>query len=265
MGKTNILVTGGSGLIGTRLKELYLSTSSFSDRYNLDFLSISTNLETKQKLADDIYSLNPDIVLHLAWISNSLANYDESLENLLHLEISKFIFEVTSNLNSRFIGIGSMAEDKINSQNLYSKSKRDLYNFIKHYSKMSWVRPSHIYDLELLRPRLVRDFMKLTTEGVEFKLTNPFVYSDYINSRDIATGIYNVIDYNHNDIINLSSGFLIKNEDFINFVRNRCSETSHEVKLDKAIHNNSEFSLSRLSSGNWIPKETFFDFGWNIA
>jgi hypothetical protein len=63
----------------------------------------------------------------------------------------------------------------------------------------------------------------------------------------------------------LSSGYLIKNEDFINFVRNRCSKTSHEVKLDKAIHNNSEFSLSRLSSGNWIPKETFFDFGWNVA
>ena len=265
MGKINILVTGGSGLIGTRLKEFYLRTSSFSDRYNLEFLSISTNLETKQKIADDIYSHNPNIVLHLAWISNSLANYDESLDNLLHLDISKYIFEVTSSLNSRFIGIGSMAEDSMNNLNLYSKSKRDLYNFIKHYPKMSWVRPSHIYDLELLRPRLVRDFMKLTTEGVEFKLTNPFVYSDYINSRDIATGIYNVIDYNHIDIINLCSGFLIKNEDFINFVRNRRNNASHEFKLDKVIHNNSEYSLSRLSSGNWIPKETFLDFGWNVA
>ena len=265
MGKINIVVTGGSGLIGTRLKELYLKTSSFNDRYNLLFLSISNELEINQKLADDIYSYNPNIVLHLAWISNSIANYDESSDNLLHLEISKYIFDLSSSLNSRFIGIGSMAEDSMSNQSLYSKSKQDLYDYVKQYSKMSWVRPSHIYDLELHRPRLVRDFMNLTAEGVEFKLTNPFVYNDYINSRDVAAGIYSVIDDNYIDIINLNSGFLIKNQDFINFVRSRYGNSSHQDKIDKIIHNDSELNLSRLSSGNWIPRETFFDFGWNVA
>ncbi len=137
---TKILVTGSSGLIGRQItKDLVEKNFDVYSCYNLEKpeFGIITHLDLSknEKIIEVVHTVKPDVVIHLAAITDvELCEKQKELANLINTKSTKILAQESKKQNSFFVyistdyvfdGIKGMKneEDKPNPLNFYGKSK----------------------------------------------------------------------------------------------------------------------------------------------
>ena len=154
----NILVTGGSGMVGTNIKEFIKTNNEYNNtEYQFTFISSSDyDLRDKEQVESCFNERNYDLIIHLAAIVGGLyKNMAFNLEMLMdNLKINMNVLEACHkyNVNRGVFCLSSciypksplkfpMTEDMLcssephDSNEGYAYAKRMLYIMCKHYNK----------------------------------------------------------------------------------------------------------------------------------
>jgi hypothetical protein len=248
-----ILVTGGTGLLGRKL----ISNS------DIDFVKFGSEIDL---LADGAPSLIVELakkhgcetLLHLAWRSNSVPDYDKSLENSQWVSVSIQIARECAENGISFVGLGTGLEEDFSIHSEYVQSKRELRGLLQKEigsESMAWIRPFYIFDIQEKRPRIVEALFKQS--GLD-PLVIRFGSSeiDYISSLDVATGITEAISANLCGTIDIGSGHLITNRAFVNAVCNN-EGVAMPLILDASSGSPNPANIKSLTSLGWSPTHTY--------
>jgi nucleoside-diphosphate-sugar epimerase len=234
--KNNILVTGGTGLVGRELIRLLIDklpdsniTATYHSRepvvYARGLVWVRCDLANFQKRIFDNFIF--DQVIHAAaFIQPGGTNSDDFSKEIFHTNIlgtinlldaiklkkNAHIIYVSSaavykrGLESKFKETGDICPPHIKGAYAHSKVYTEWY-LSKYFKRLAIVRPSYIYgrgmDKTKLLPRLLIQAMK----GEILSLKPPFdVLCDYVHSADVSAGIYEALKKNAVGIYNLGFG-----------------------------------------------------------
>jgi nucleoside-diphosphate-sugar epimerase len=214
-----ILVTGGSGFIGTNLIDLLLSKG-----YNVLNIDIKTprnishneywvelDILNKEILEETVLSFNPDYIVHLAARTDlnetkSINGYNvniEGVENLMNISSKikslKRILVASSMLVCKLGYIPSNFCDYYPTT-LYGKSKVKTEEIVKKYD-IDWVivRPTSIWGPWFAEPYF--DFFKMVMNGYYINLPKSKAsLKTYGYVVNVASQIYNILISNHKDV-----------------------------------------------------------------
>ena len=243
MNKEKILITGGSGFVGTN----FISKLS-TDKYEIFSLDIDNPKKTIEKINYinmDIRSkgiqgllkkINPEIIVHLAaQASVAISSRDPQLDNDINLNgsLNLFLNTINSSLN-KFIFFstggaiyGEEIGKKFNENDLprplspYGISKLNFENYLNYFSskrisksKLTILRPGNIYgpwqnpDGEA---GVISIFAKkmLNNEDVSI-FGSGDEYRDYVYVDDVIDFIFKTLNLNVVGTYNLASGISTK-------------------------------------------------------
>lgn len=202
---TRILVTGSSGLIGKRIIEQNSRLEFVELPREIDLLKIY-NLDQVVSIAK---TNKVSAILHLAWVSNRVANYSELQINWDWANSSISLADLCFNNNLKFYGLGTCL-DSIDLSNPYIDSKKyfkaHTINQVKGGAGAIF-RPFYVIDEIFLRPRIYNEIVS----SPNFILKKPSELNDFVHSVDVATGIIRSIEEEATGEIDLGSGTLRSN------------------------------------------------------
>lgn len=156
--------------------------------------------------------LRPHTVLHLAWASTKIDDYQDNPSNENWGEESSAFMRECTDRGIRFLAMGSAA-DQPGDQTFdspYSAAKRRFrltFEELNESSEVTWLRPQYVVSLEDKRPRVVRAFLE-ANEASKFRPENPDTVLDFIHVADVCSGIKLAIQNNLTGIVELGSGNL---------------------------------------------------------
>tara|TARA_A100001011_G_scaffold372865_1_gene431706 strand:- start:1841 stop:2761 length:921 start_codon:yes stop_codon:yes gene_type:complete len=266
MNKEKILITGGSGFVGTNFISK-LSTDKY-EIFSLDINDPKKNIEKINYINMDIRSkdiqsllkkINPKTIVHLAaQASVSISARDPQLDNdinlngslnlfieSIHSDLEKFIFFSTGGaIYGEEIGKKFNETDPPKPLSPYGISKLNFENYLNYFSlkkisksKISILRPGNIYgpwqnpDGEA---GVISIFAKrmLNNETVSiFGSGNE--YRDYIYVDDVIEFIFNALNSNIIGTYNLSSGISTKTIEIFENISNLIGYKNDPVFYDK--------------------------------
>tara|TARA_E500000331_G_scaffold303889_1_gene306613 strand:+ start:50 stop:970 length:921 start_codon:yes stop_codon:yes gene_type:complete len=266
MNKEKILITGGSGFVGTNLIN-QLSNSKY-DVFSLDIAEpkkitqeinyISMDIRSK-KIEDLIKKINPSIIIHLAaQASVSISSKNPQLDNDINLngslnlflnsinsELKKFIFFSTGGaIYGEKIGKKFDENDLPKPLSPYGISKLNFENYLNYFSsqgisksEITILRPSNIYgpwqnpDGEAGVVSIFANKM-LKKEDVSI-FGSGDEYRDYIYVDDIINFIFKVLNSKIIGTYNLSSGISTKTIEIFDKVSDYLGYKNSPVFYDK--------------------------------
>ena len=266
MNKEKILITGGSGFVGTNFISK-LSTDKY-EIFSLDINDPKKNIEKINYINMDIRSkdiqsllkkINPKTIVHLAaQASVSISARDPQLDNDINLngslnlfiksinsDLEKFIFFSTGGaIYGEEIGKKFNETDPPKPLSPYGISKLNFENYLNYFSlkkisksKISILRPGNIYgpwqnpDGEA---GVISIFAKrmLNNETVSiFGSGNE--YRDYIYVDDVIEFIFNALNSDIIGTYNLSSGISTKTIEIFENISNLIGYKNDPVFYDK--------------------------------
>ncbi|MCK5043482.1 SDR family oxidoreductase [Candidatus Pacearchaeota archaeon] len=161
--KDTILITGGSGLLGSNLAVFLGDKFNVYFLYNKNFVKLPncegikidlTNFEETKKL---ILKVKPKIIIHCAALTN--VDYCEEKPHeaeLINSQTTKNLAEISKQINSKLIYISTDSvfdgekgdyseEDKPNPINVYGKTKLNGENYVKSICKNYTIIRTNIY------------------------------------------------------------------------------------------------------------------------
>ena len=149
-----ILITG-SGLLANSLSNKFPNSECFFT-YRKNQLSIKNSIfldiTNKNELEKNILTINPDIIIHTAAITDlDWSEKNESSTFSVNAYATEHIQELAERVNAKMVFISTDSvfdgkygnykeEDEVNPINIYSKSKVLAENSIKHYKKSLIIR-----------------------------------------------------------------------------------------------------------------------------
>ncbi len=289
MKKEKILITGGSGFVGTNLISK-LSRKKY-DIFSLDIDDPKKIIDKIDYVAMDIRSkeidnlikkISPDIIIHLAaQASVSISSKNPQLDNDINLNgsLNLFLSSINSNLKNFifFSTGGAIYGEKIgkrfNENDLarplspYGISKLNFENYLNYFSsqkisksEITILRPSNIYG-PWQNPNgeagVVSIFANkmLKNENVSIFGTGK-EYRDYIYVDDVIDFIFQVLNLGVTGTYNLSSGISTKTIEIFNNISKILDykkSPSFDVKREGDIFG-IELDNSKSKSIDWDSK-----------
>ena len=288
MNKEKILITGGSGFVGTN----FISKLS-TDKYEIFSLDINDPKKTIEKInyinmdirSEDIQSLlkkiNPKTIVHLAaQASVSISARDPQLDNDINLNgsLNLFIKSINSDLE-KFIFFstggaiyGEEIGKKFNENDVpkplspYGISKLNFENYLNYFSSqgisrsdITILRPSNIYG-KWQNPDgeagVISIFAKkmLSNKNVSI-FGSGDEYRDYIYVNDVIEFLLKVLNSNITGTYNLSSGATVKTIEIFNEIAKFL-----DYKKPPLFRDNREGDIFGIELDN----SKSLSIGWNI-
>ncbi len=203
-----IVITGGNGLVGSRIIELLNNDFEF-----INLPSSQMNITNKDQVFFVLKDLKFDIFLHLAAYTNvAKANEEKDLAYKINVEGTKNVFDVVSSQKKKFIYISTdfvfdgknppYFEDSSPSPvGVYGQTKYQGEEIIKN--KAMIVRISYPYRASFEKKRdFFRTFKTFLEEKKPLKMiTNSLMTPTFID--DIAYGLKYLINNFSNEIFHL--------------------------------------------------------------
>lgn len=209
-----IVMTGSSGFIGTHVAlEVVNSNRLVKSECSIVCLSRDDVDLLKKDAAEKILNeYSPTDVVHLAWARTEGAHYDLSTE---HLDWSRRTVELVHEFASHGIVnwvAGSAVENtEVNtSSSPYARSKKELHSELNNFDAVfcRWVSLPVVFSVLHKRPRLLLASLQGTPPG------KPHDLNDFVEIRDVARQVLEILLDNRIGAQNVSSNFLISNIDF---------------------------------------------------
>jgi len=289
MKKEKILITGGSGFVGTNLIN-QLSIDKY-DIFSLDIAEpkkiigeinyITMDIRSK-KIKDLVKKINPSILIHLAaQASVSISSKNPQLDNDINLngslnlffnsinsELKKFIFFSTGGaIYGEKIGKKFNENDLPKPLSPYGISKLNFENYLNYFSsqgisksEITILRPSNIYgpwqnpDGEAGVVSIFANKMLMKEKVSIFGSGNE--YRDYIYVDDVINFIYEVLNSKITGTFNLSSGISTKTIEIFDKVSNYLGYKNLPAFYDKREGDifGIELDNSKSKSLGWATK-----------
>ena len=289
MKKEKILITGGSGFVGTNLIN-QLSIDKY-DIFSLDIAEpkkiigeinyITMDIRSK-KIKDLVKKINPSILIHLAaQASVSISSKNPQLDNDINLngslnlffnsinsELKKFIFFSTGGaIYGEKIGKKFNENDLPKPLSPYGISKLNFENYLNYFSsqgisksEITILRPSNIYgpwqnpDGEAGVVSIFANKMLMKEKVSIFGSGNE--YRDYIYVDDVINFIYKVLNSKITGTFNLSSGISTKTIEIFDKVSNYLGYKNLPAFYDKREGDifGIELDNSKSKSLGWATK-----------
>lgn len=194
-------------------------------------------------------------IMQAAWYSNKYQDYENSE---IHASWTNFTIELaqkTLQEGLRFITFGTCLDQTEIPKNNYVKEKKRLASSLRENCNsdlLLLLRPFYVFDINALRPRLVKNFL---SSSKSFVVNSPNSYLDYVHIDDLAGAASIAIQEEMFGPVDLGSGLLTSNIDFLKSL----SKFTQPISLEL---NNAEISLmkeadmSSFESRGWRPTET---------
>ena len=226
-----IIVTGGSGFIGTNLKS-YLSQINAKfffldkiipkDESHSNFEFIHCDLLNQSMVSKVLSEIKASHMIHMAW--NVTPPYLNNYENFLWLKSSIHLLEeFHKNNGERILITGScfeydwdygLCQEDMTPQkhtDLYSSSKNILRHFSNsfcHYNKMElvWARLFFLYGPYENPDRFIPFIIKALLENKKAVVKNGNIYRDYMFIADTVKQLSNLLFSSFTGTINIGTG-----------------------------------------------------------
>jgi hypothetical protein len=206
-----ILITGDTGLIGTHFRGLVANDYEQSAPIDLELAKGSSrfNLLNPDKSFAVIESLRLTHVLHLAWSSTESSQYDKGEA---HFQWANATLALVKKLSSAgivswVVGTGLEGEKLEPKVSPYGEAKLKLKSDVLSLGDSScrWISMPYIFSIHHQRPRVLKSCLE--GEAPLF----PDVEKDYLEIRDVALQLRNIVRADSSPISSVSSRTRIKN------------------------------------------------------
>ena len=204
-----VLVTGATGFLGR-----YVLGALRDAGENLSLLTWDRNafgclqsVAARQRMWQTV---NPQIVIHLAWNPTSDRNYQSGPE---HREWGETSYNLARECqrSGRWLIIAGSAWDTRNETtptNDYAEAKQRLRNQVLSLeSDVSWLSPQFVFSVEDQRPRVLRELFS-SPERAHFLPRNPDQLQDLIHVLDVANAFVVCLQQKLKGEIYVGSGVL---------------------------------------------------------
>ena len=298
----NVLITGGTGLIGRKLIKLLeekganLTIASLDKPKDLDENKIRF-LNTDLRYLDNCIECtkNQDIVFHLAGVKGSPKMCAEKPASFLTptitfsfnmLEASR-INKVKNYLFTSSVGVYSPAE-MFNEEDVWKTfpSKNDWYAGwakrlcelqVDAYSKQyNWknihiVRPANVYgpydnfdpDNAMVVTSMIKKFDECNDDKITFWGDGTPI-RDFIFSEDVARGMMSVVEQGYTKPINLGSGNGFSIKQLAETIK-KILKKNVEIEWDKSKPNGDKIRLMNVKSYEKIDFKTVFSLEQGLS
>jgi len=289
MKKEKILITGGSGFVGTNIihklpKDIYEIFSLDIEEPKINFKNVNyLNADIRSsRLGGLIKNIDPKIILHLAAQSSvAISSKDPLLDNDVNLNgslnlylnstkynVEQFIsFSTGGAIYGEELGKKFKENDTTKPLSPYGISKLNFENYLNYFStikkfncKTTILRPSNIYgpwQNPLGEAGVVSIFADkmLKNENVSI-FGDGSEYRDYIYIDDIIEFVLKAIIDKAEGTFNISSGKITKTIEIYNHISNIIGYMKPPIFLDKREGDifGIEIDNSKSKSIGWSPK-----------
>ena len=289
MKKEKILITGGSGFVGTNFvdklpKDIYEIFSLDIEEPKINFKNVNyLNADIRSsRLGGLIKNIDPKIILHLAAQSSvAISSKDPLLDNDVNLNGSLNLYLNSTKYNvAQFISFSTVGaiygeelgkkfkeNDTTKPLSPYGISKLNFENYLNYFStikkfncKTTILRPSNIYgpwQNPLGEAGVVSIFADkmLKNENVSI-FGDGSEYRDYIYIDDIIEFVLKAIIDKAEGTFNISSGKITKTIEIYNHISNIIGYMKPPIFLDKREGDifGIEIDNSKSKSIGWSPK-----------
>jgi len=289
MKKEKILITGGSGFVGTNIihklpKDIYEIFSLDIEEPKINFKNVNyLNADIRSsRLGGLIKNIDPKIILHLAAQSSvAISSKDPVLDNDVNLNgslnlylnstkynVEQFIsFSTGGAIYGEELGKKFKENDTTKPLSPYGISKLNFENYLNYFStikkfncKTTILRPSNIYgpwQNPLGEAGVVSIFADkmLKNENVSI-FGDGSEYRDYIYIDDIIEFVLKAIIDKAEGTFNISSGKITKTIEIYNHISNIIGYMKPPIFLDKREGDifGIEIDNSKSKSIGWSPK-----------
>ena len=289
MKKEKILITGGSGFVGTNIihklpKDIYEIFSLDIEEPKINFKNVNyLNADIRSsRLGGLIKNIDPKIILHLAAQSSvAISSKDPQLDNDVNLNgslnlylnstkynVEQFIsFSTGGAIYGEELGKKFKENDTTKPLSPYGISKLNFENYLNYFStikksncKTTILRPSNIYgpwQNPLGEAGVVSIFADkmLKNENVSI-FGDGSEYRDYIYIDDIIEFVLKAIIDKAEGTFNISSGKITKTIEIYNHISNIIGYMKPPIFLDKREGDifGIEIDNSKSKSIGWLPK-----------
>jgi nucleoside-diphosphate-sugar epimerase len=219
-----VLVIGGSGFIGKHLhSHLSMDRHALQTRevilWNREVHGSILDLASAERV---LRSLQPAVVVNLAWASTANPLYDVSNENEVWLEASLRLAISVTHASSLYVTLGSGAELIPGNLSPYGRAKAELLRGLQRNLPLdgwTWIRPQWIFSPTEGRPRLLQAAAEAASQGRDFTPNNPDAYHDWIHVKDVAAAIDLAVAQRIQGVVDVATGHSFRVSDFLERVR----------------------------------------------
>jgi nucleoside-diphosphate-sugar epimerase len=248
---TKILITGSTGFLGSELKRS-IKAENFVELKNVDILSRGGPSQVLEQADDN----NCDLILHLAWNSNSNPNYEKSDVHREWLLSSLELAELCNDKGVIFAGVGTCLDEEVHVENKYINAKQALKNALRQQiieQNILWIRPYFVFCPVEKRPRLTRAIYE--KEGIPLELKNGNSRNDYVHISDVGRALSLLVMNECMGQIDIGSGYLTSNYSFAKHIASLMDRptpiSTSEYKVDGPVAD-----VSILAQLGWTPSYT---------
>ena len=185
------LITGAHGLLGSHVMATWdmpglAARPARGDGRAYDLLEPGTST----RMLDE---LQPDVVVHLAWVASGTPGYRTSPDNERWVHATAALTTACLDRGIRFVGTGTVIESGMpDPDDLYATAKHTIRQRLAadiDAGRITWIQPFYVFDPEAGRPALVADAIRARDSGTLVALRSPYSEHDFVHARDVGTAI----------------------------------------------------------------------------
>jgi len=216
-----IFITGGTGFIGKEVVNLLGNQT----------LMLSKRLSNIKDWEDELIEFDPEVCIHMAW--EGIPDYSKK-QSLINLDYGINLYRSISKTNCKKIITTGSCWEYNDTRNPFIDSKDLLYRYGKYMfpGTFIWTRLFYVYGVNQKEDSLIPSVVSSLNSEEAPKIKSPNSYHDFVNVKDVAKAIVDLIYVDESGIYDIGSGHLTQVKDIVANIYNIKKDTGWEPSED---------------------------------